>query len=146
MKKAINNEKGFTLIEIMIGITVFSIGILAVATMQITAIRGNSSARDLSHGATLAQEKIEEFASLPYDVKNVADPLDDMDNDGKNGLDDDTAGTADHNETNGRYEIYWNTAVDHPIDNNKTIRVIVTWSDKGTQRHVSVGYNKADII
>lgn len=143
MKKS--NEKGFTLIEILIAITVFAIGILAVGEMQIMAIKGNYFANDLTKATTLAQDKIEELISLFY-----ADSLlDDTNANGKAGLDNtDTA--ADHNDPNnpvdGRYNIFWNIARNCPISNTKEIRVIIRWTDKGAQKRVSITSMKADII
>ena len=127
MKKS--NQKGFSLIEILIAITVFAIGILAVGGMQITAIKGNSFANDLTKATTLAQDRMEKLIGLSYDD----DSLDD---------------TADHNATDpdGRYNISWNIATDHPIDNTKTIRVNIRWTDKGTPKEVKITSMKADII
>ena len=143
MKKS--NQKGFSLIEILIAITVFAIGILAVGKMQIAAIKGNSFANDLTKATTLAQDRMEELIGFPYDDTD----LDDTDTDDKAGLDD-TNATADHNDSNnpvdGRYNIFWNIATDHPINNTKEIRVIVRWTDRGTQKRVSITSMKADII
>jgi len=144
MKKS--NQKGFSLIEILIAITVFAIGILAVGKMQIAAIKGNSFANDLTKATTLAQDRMEELIGFPYDDTD----LDDTDTDDKAGLDDNTTATADHNDSNnpvdGRYNIFWNIATDHPINNTKEIRVIVRWTDRGTQKRVSITSMKADII
>ena len=145
MKKS--NQKGFSLIEILIAITVFAIGILAVGKMQIAAIKGNSFANDLTKATTLAQDRMEELIGLSYDD---TDSLDDTDTDDEAGLDDNTTATADHNDSNnpvdGRYNIFWNIATDHPINNTKEIRVIVRWTDRGTQKRVSITSMKADII
>ena len=144
MKKS--NQKGFSLIEILIAITVFAIGILAVGKMQIAAIKGNSFANDITKATTLAQDRMEELISLSYDD---TDSLDDNDTDDKAGLDD-TDAAADHKDANnpvdGRYNIFWNIAPDHPIDNTKEIRVIITWTDKGAEKKVSISSMKADII
>ena len=143
MKKG--NEKGFSLIEILIAIAVFAIGILAVGKMQITAIKGNYFANDITKATTLAQDRMERLISLSY-----ADSLnDDADGDGTAGLDD-TNATADHNDPNnpidGRYNISWNIDSDYYINNTKTIRVIVKWTDKGVPRSMSLTSMKADII
>ena len=39
---------GFTLMEVMIALTVFSVGLLALANMQITGIEGNSTAQSVT--------------------------------------------------------------------------------------------------
>ena len=60
-------EEGYTLIEILIAITVLAFGLMAVATMQVTAIKTNAKASDMSQGLNLAQAKMEELMNLPYD-------------------------------------------------------------------------------
>lgn len=139
------DEKGFSLIEILIAITVFAIGILALGKMQITSIKGNSFGNELTRAITLTQNKAEELTGLPYD-----DPLTkDTNDNGIGGLDDTQSGNnviADGNQVNGRYNISWNIANDYPINNTKTIRVIVTWSIRGNLKNTSITSMKADII
>jgi len=38
------NEKGFTLLEVIVAISVLTIGLLGVASMQVSAIKGNTLA------------------------------------------------------------------------------------------------------
>jgi len=162
MERISTDEQGFTLIEILIAITVFAIGILAVGKMQITAIQGNSRANHLTEAATIAQSKMEELISLNYN-----DPLlDDGDLDGTNqdadddgiddggndfGLNDNTVGNADGTDQyqavgNLKYNIFWNIAPDEPTTDTKIIRVIVTWrSHGGLTRNVSFDAVKARI-
>ena len=69
-KVRICEQNGFTLLEVLIALTILSVGILAVAQMQIAAIKGNSTARKFSQGIVIAQDQIElalttSFASLP---------------------------------------------------------------------------------
>lgn len=154
-------EAGFTLMEILIAIAILAFGLLAVATMQAWSIKGNSQAIGITEGITLAQDKIEEFISLDYNHTDLSDtdndgttqdtaPDDGVDDDGGNfGLDNTTgAGTAaaDHTDSYGRYNIYWNVAVDEPINNIKTIRVIVEWPDRLATKRVTVDFMKADIF
>ena len=61
------NSRGFTLIEVLIVIAIFSIGILAVAAMQMTSTKGNASARRITEATALAENKIENLIQLPYD-------------------------------------------------------------------------------
>ena len=64
-------EKGFTLIEVLIAISVFSIGILAVAAMQGSATRGNRLGNELTQATVLAQMQIEELKGA-----DTGDPVD----------------------------------------------------------------------
>ena len=64
---------GFTLIEILIAMTILMVGLLAIAAMQITALRVNSTALSITERATLAQDKMEELVLLSYDNGSLAD-------------------------------------------------------------------------
>ena len=153
------NSQGLTLLEVLAAVAILSFGLLAVATMQGSSIKGNSQAIGTTEAITLAQGKVEELMRLSY---NHAD-LTDTDNDGTSqdanddGIDevgpdlkfglDDTLGDADHNPPDvGRYKIYYNIAVDEPIANVKTIRIIVEWFDKGAKKSASADLMKTDII
>ncbi len=58
-------EKGFTLIEVLIGLIILAIGVLAIAGMQITSIRGSSFSNNLSQASVLAQNRLEFLKGLP---------------------------------------------------------------------------------
>jgi type IV pilus assembly protein PilV len=57
-------QKGFTLIEVLIGLIILAIGILAVAGMQITSIIGTSFSNNLSQASVIAQDRIEFLKGL----------------------------------------------------------------------------------
>jgi prepilin-type N-terminal cleavage/methylation domain-containing protein len=69
-------EAGFTLLEIIVAISILTFGILAVASMQSAAIRGNQLGYSLTEGSTLAQDRLEFLLTKPYN-----DPLLDIGND-----------------------------------------------------------------
>ena len=72
--KKISDNKGFTLIEVLVAMAIFSIGILAVGSMQLSATRGSSSARLSTEVATIAQARAETLILAPYaSVNNGAD-------------------------------------------------------------------------
>jgi prepilin-type N-terminal cleavage/methylation domain-containing protein len=151
------NQEGFTLVEILIAIAILAFGLLAVATMQVRAIKTNAIASGISQGLTLGQAKVEELMNLAF--SNPA--LGDTDGDGtdqdidEDGFDDDgdnfglnhTAGEADHttSETNDGYTIQWNIAVDEPAISSKTIRVIVTWTEKGRNKSIKLDFVKTSL-
>lgn len=58
---------GFTLIEVLIAMAIFAIGILAVTSMQIRSINQNASARLQTEATTLAVDWMEQLLSLPYE-------------------------------------------------------------------------------
>lgn len=150
LSKKRDNEKGFTLIEVIVTVTILTIGLLAVASMQVSAIKGNTLALGLTEATTWASDQIEKLMILPYDHAELMDTDGDgtdednngdgIDDDGGDfGLEDATAATVDHPPvTRGRYTIYWNIAVDVEADDTKTISVIVTWLDHGIQKRVSM--------
>jgi type IV pilus assembly protein PilV len=136
------HDGGFTLVEVIVAIGILSFGILAVATMQVSAIRGNAVAEWDTEATTWAGDQIENLACLAWDDAL----LQDADGDGVNGLDDTgfdnnagTAGDGDHAPVvQGRYTIQWNVADNVLIGNTKTVHVIVTWTDRGVAKRVTL--------
>jgi len=61
------NEGGFTLIEVVIALAIFSVGILAVFSMHFTSIGGNALARGVTENVTAASGKVEELMAANYD-------------------------------------------------------------------------------
>lgn len=66
---ALHRQTGVMLIEALIGILIFSIGILALIGMQATAVKNTTDARFRSDAAYLANSII---AQMRLDVPNVA--------------------------------------------------------------------------
>lgn len=61
------NEKGFTLVELLVALTVMAIGILSVVQMQIVAIKSNSIAQRLTVANNIAQEVMEDIQARSVD-------------------------------------------------------------------------------
>jgi len=108
----ISNDKGFTIIEVLVVIGLFAIGILAVASMQVTAFQGNRSAMLQTNAITLATERMENLISQNY------------------------ATIVSGSENQANFNIAWNVQDDTPLENTKTITVTVTWNDRGGTRDV----------
>ena len=60
-------ETGSSLVELLVAMTVFAIGLLAVAGMQLTALRGNASAQQASVASGLAEGVLEEILAWSDD-------------------------------------------------------------------------------
>jgi type IV pilus modification protein PilV len=60
-------DRGFSIIEVVFALSIFAIGILAVTTLSISAVNSNASSRRLTDATTLAEDRLERLAALPYD-------------------------------------------------------------------------------
>ena len=60
-------KEGFSLVEVLIGLIILAIGILAIAGMQITSLVGTSFSSNLTQASVLAQDRLEFFKGLPLD-------------------------------------------------------------------------------
>ena len=65
MNRVIRGKRGFSLIEVMIGIIFLAIGLLAVAGMQATSVRGNFFSSNVMLATYVAQDRLEFLKSLP---------------------------------------------------------------------------------
>src|SRR3989337_1689475 len=62
--KVLKDQKGFTLLELLIALVILAIGLLGLAGLHISAITGNVSGFKLSTASAVAQEQIEELKAL----------------------------------------------------------------------------------
>ena len=60
------NEAGLTLIEVMISLAIFSIGILAVAQLQIWNVKNNTTGNISTQATLLARAKLEDLKNMPF--------------------------------------------------------------------------------
>lgn len=109
-----SKEKGFTLVEVIIAISILSFGLLAVASMQITAIMGNYLSGNLTEASALAGDRMEKLLLMGY-----SEP--DLD-------------AGDHSDSRDFYTISWNVAENATFNNTKTVNVIVTWTQGSSQK------------
>jgi prepilin-type N-terminal cleavage/methylation domain-containing protein len=119
------DERGFSLIEVMIALAIFSIGILGVASMQILSVNYNSHARRTTEGTSWGVERMERLMTLPYADDNL-DPA-----------------TNPHTDARGIYNITWN--VTDNVD-NKAINMTVSWTVRGVTKNILFNYVKPQDI
>ena len=107
----LNTEKGIGLVEIVIAMLIFAVGITAAIRTLPVSNTATTRARNLTTATNLAQQKLEELMGIPY-------------NDAQLG-----AGTYNDND-NPIERIYtrtWTVTTDDPIQDMKTVTVNVTY-------------------
>ena len=60
------DKKGFTLIEVLTGLVLLAIGLLAIAGMQLTSVKGNFFSGNLTQASILAQDRLEALKQVDF--------------------------------------------------------------------------------
>ena len=66
VQPSICSDVGFTLVESLLTLAIMAISLLALAGLQITALRGNALARRMTTAIALAEQRIEQLKNAPY--------------------------------------------------------------------------------
>jgi type IV pilus assembly protein PilV len=67
----IEKQTGFSLIEVLIGLVFLAIGLLAMAGLQATSVRGNFFSNNLMQATYVAQDSLESLINLPLDSSQL---------------------------------------------------------------------------
>lgn len=111
------DSKGFTLIEVLLSLTIFAIGFLAIGTLVIATTKNTTTGNMMTQASMLAREKIEFLKTLPLD--DMADEcLDSMEPEVFEGV------------YNRRCEVTSTTST------MNTLKVTVTWTKRQKLRNV----------
>ena len=100
-------RNGFTLLEVLVALLTFTIGILGIAPLLITAPRYNQSSQAMTEATSLAQSKYEELKVFQYEA---------------------IVGGQDNiqGSTGVAFNRRWTTEIQ---GNSKIIRCVITWRD-----------------
>jgi type IV pilus assembly protein PilV len=121
LTRLIREKRGFSLIEVMIGIIFLAIGLLAVAGMQATSVRGNFFSNNVMLATYVAQDRLEFLKSLPLTSAQLSPGQ--TYNDGTTQVSSDGFKSLVFNRS------YTVTTVANPNGNYLRIDYVVTWND-----------------
>lgn len=118
----LKSEKGIGLIEIIIAMLIFAIGITAAIRTLPVSNTATTRARNLTMATNLAQQKIEELMGSPFnDVELTAGAHNDQDN-----------------PIERIYTRAWAVTDNDPVVDMKTVTVTVTYLAGDTDRSVTL--------
>jgi type IV pilus assembly protein PilV len=75
-KRGNKKESGFTLLEVLVGISILAVGMLAVAQMQVTSIKGIDKSDQSAIALNLAQREMERIIDMDYGDSRLNDTND----------------------------------------------------------------------
>lgn len=111
----LRNNKGFTLVEIMVAISILSIALLGLVSVTVMVIKGNSFSKTMTTATTLANDKMEKLKNNSY------------------------AALAPGTETvESIYTRTWTVTQNSPAAGMTTIVMTVQWTWQGAARNVTV--------
>lgn len=115
-ESTIKSYSGFTLLEVIIAVSILALGLLAVAAMQASAIRATVLAYKTTEATKRAQDRMELLMSLPYGDSRLS------------------AGRHSDTSFSPDYSITWNVEEGKPVKNMKNVTVTVSWRERGITR------------
>ena len=115
VQQSIGPNAGFTLVESMLTLAIISVSLLALAGLQITALRGNALSRRITTAASIAEQRIEQLKNTSY-ANIQAEAA--------------TQVTASNLQFTRQV-----TVTNGPLPNTKSVSILVSWQDQ-SQTHM----------
>ena len=124
----LRNNKGFTLVEIMIAVFILVIALLGLISVTVMVIKGNSFSKTMTTATTLAKDKMEQLKNTGYGS---------------------LAGSTDYAELDSTvyaaqtdppcpYTRTWTVTNNSPAAGMKTVQVTVQWNWQNVARNVTL--------
>ncbi len=105
------SNRGFTLVEMMVALVLFGVGMMALAQTLPQGLSVRDKARRMTVATTMAQEGVERLRDLPFNHADLA---------GGNHAD-------PANPVDGAYLRRWAVQIDTPVTDMKRVTVTVTF-------------------
>jgi prepilin-type N-terminal cleavage/methylation domain-containing protein len=110
---------GFTLIEVMIALVIMSIGLTALAAVQISAIRGNAFSKRMTTAVSIAEARMEQIKNGSY-ASIIPESA------------------IQVTQSNMNFTRQVAVTNNSPLANTKTINVTVSWSERSKSPSVPI--------
>ena len=110
VQQSIGPNAGFTLVESLLTLAIMSMSLLALAGLQITALRGNALSRSITTAISIAEQRIEQLKNTSY-AHIQAEAA--------------TQVTASNLHFTRQV-----TVTNGPLPNTKSVSVLVSWQDQ----------------
>ena len=124
-------QSGFTIIEVMIAMSIFAIGFLAISSLQFSTCKNSRTASEITQAVTIVTDRMERMMVLPFhhvDLDPALNP---------------------HSESQGKYDIQWIVSDSDlnldGVNDAKTINMTVRW-DRLMQADESTRMITIDIL
>jgi len=119
------DDSGFSFIDLMLALVVLTIGVLALADLQIISAKANTSSKGLTTASSLAETQLEAIKNTTYaNICVGASPC--------------LMPTSTTTVTGGDGKTYTQTVAvtpNSPLTNTTTVTVTVTWQDSQNKTH-----------
>jgi len=116
-----HGEQGFSLVEVLITLFIFAVGVLAVALLLDMSIQKNASARLMSEATEIAQYQMEKLMGASYRDTEL-----------------DASSSPYGPNIIGKHSVSWAVQEDLPMPDMKTISLTVAWNDRGVVKSFTV--------
>jgi len=123
VKKMRTQNRGFTLLEVMISLVILAVGLLGLAQLTLISRAGLISSQGMTEATTIAQSKLEELRAVTWDEIQA-------------GQDTVTGSTGIS------FERTWGITTDN---NRKMITCLMAWTDKFPRR-IQFNYWLTDVM
>lgn len=125
----LRNNNGFTLVEILVAMSILTIALLGLASVTVMVIKGNYFSKTVTTATTLARDRMEQLKNTSY-ADLALPPLTDY-----------AKTDSTIQSTQAADSIYTRTKTityDSPAANMATIVVMVQWNWQGANRNVTL--------
>lgn len=103
------SERGFSILENMISMAIFSVGILSISMLFTQTMTFTHNSEKMSVATNLAKGKLEELRNTPY--ANIV------------------SGTDSETVDNVKYDFEWTVTNDSPVKGVRKVLMEISWTD-----------------